>query len=72
MTPELKMSGHPTSGTAENGCSMWNRWERGRTGRTSASRNINLEYWVRRNTWSFVRTALRSGRPMDNVSYRKR
>lgn len=43
-TPELKISGHPTSGTAANSWGIANRWDSGCRGRTSASRNINLEY----------------------------
>lgn len=55
-TPELKISGHPTSGTAANSCGIVKRCERGRMGRTSASRNIILVYCVNRNTCNFVRT----------------
>lgn len=63
ITPELKISGHPTSGTAANSWSRPKRCERGRTGSTSASRNITFEYCVRRKTCSFVSTVSRSGRP---------
>ena len=63
MTPELKMSGHPTSGTAENSCGMVKRCDSGRIGSTSASRKIILAYWLNRKTWSLVRTWPRSGRP---------
>ena len=34
----------------------------------SASRKMILEYWVRRKTWSLVRTVVRSGRPSEGVS----
>lgn len=64
MKPELNMSGHPTSGTALNSCGREKRWDRGRIGRTSASRKMILSNAVRRKTWSFVRTRLRSGRPV--------
>lgn len=62
-TPELKISGHPTSGTAANSWGRVKRWDIGATGRTSASRKTIFEYWVKRKTCSFVRTVLRSGRP---------
>ena len=38
ITPELKMSGQPTSGTAENSWSRVNKCEIGRMGKTSESR----------------------------------
>jgi len=38
ITPELKMSGQPTSGTAENSWSRVNKCEMGRMGKTSESR----------------------------------
>ena len=65
MTPELKISGRPTSGTAANSWFKLKRWDRGRTGSTSASRNITFEYCVRQKTCNFVRTISRSGRPVD-------
>jgi len=63
MTPELKMSGHPTSGTAANSWGSVKRWDKGRSGNTSASRKITLSNWVRRSMCSFVSTVWRSGRP---------
>lgn len=59
-TPELKQSGHPASGAADNS-SRSNSSSQFCTTNTSASRKTHLEYWVNRQACILVKVIPRSG-----------
>ena len=59
-TPELKQSGQPTSGTADNSL-LANSSSQFLTTKVSASKNTHLRYWVRVQQWIFVNVIPSSG-----------